>query len=357
MNQLKKTILISFVRKTEIFIYLILVFLFFFSSKYKLSAQSPDSTQFEVNVTKTLLGTEIEAKAINPDINLSKKALYYAFKEIERIEDLFSTHKEYSIIKKINDSAGISPIKVTDETFSIIKRAIEYSKKYEGLFDITVGCLTELWGFSSDREIKVPSKEKIASLLPLVNYKNIILSEKDTTVFLPKKGMALDLGGIAKGYAVDRASNILKKYGITRYLINAGGDLVCSGFNSSNSNWSIGVKHPRLENDLIAKFQTKDIVVATSGDYERFIIVDSVRYHHILMPMTGMPGILSSSVTVFFNNCEEATVLGKYIFLIGVDKFLKLPISKELDYIIIDSNGKIFYSQSMKDKYNLELMK
>ncbi len=336
----------------------IIIFISFlnFNSLYtqKDSAESPS---FEVNVNKSLMGTEIVAQAICKNANKGKEALYFAFKEIERIDSLYSMYGYSSIIRQINMNSGIRSTKVTWETFSIIKRAINYSKKYDGLFDITIGSLTDLWGFSSDREVIVPAQSKIKSLLPLVSYKNIILKDKDTTVFLQKKGMMLDLGGIAKGYAVDRACEILRKNGINDFMLDAGGDLCVSGKNSKGEDWVIGIEHPRKKGEVIASFKCTNTCVATSGDYERFIIVKGVRYHHILLPSTGIPGRLSRSVTVIFNNTEEGTVLDKYIFLTGIKKFGKTKLAKSLKYFVVAQDGKITYSPQLKKENGLIITK
>jgi FAD:protein FMN transferase len=315
----------------------------FFLCILSASAQN-DDVLYEINASKNLLGTLIEAKVVHTDVPTAQKALYYAFREIERIDSLYSLQKSASELNNLNALSGISPVKVSYELFSMLKRAKTYSEKYEGLFDVSVGPITNLWGFSSDRDITLPSKSALESLLPLVNYKKIILNELDTTVYLPIKGMKLDLGGIAKGYALDRAEAVLKKRKITNFMINAGGDIVTSGLNSKKEKWVIGIKHPRKENDIIAKFKASNIAIATSGDYERYKIIDGKWYHHIIYPSTGMPGVKCRSVTVLWDNAEEGTVIGKYIFLLGVENFMKTQISKQLKYFIVDSSGQCFFN-------------
>jgi thiamine biosynthesis lipoprotein len=169
---------------------------------------------YEFSASKYLMGTKFDISAVSTSIDSMKKAMYYSFKEVERIQSLMSSRIDTSEISRINQYSGIKPVKVSYETYSIIERSINYSKKYNDLFDITIGPITELWGFNSDNPVnKVPDKKVIDSLIKLVDYRNIILNPSDTSVFLSGKGMKLDMGGIAKGYAVDRAAGIMKKWG------------------------------------------------------------------------------------------------------------------------------------------------
>lgn len=322
-----------------------------------LAQEKQDTTKqlFELSATKNLLGTVIEAKMLYDSVEKGKKILYLAFKEIARIDEEYSLQRENSRLNYVNRFASKAPVKISEEFFSLLERAIQYSKKYDGLFDVTVGPLTQLWGFSSDSGIHVQTEKSLKPYLHLVDYRKIVLNKRDTTVFFPEEGMMLDFGGIAKGYAVDRACEIMKKYGVKNFIIDAGGDLYAAGKNIENEDWSIGIKHPRKLTELIAKFRLTDMGAATSGDYERFIDVKGKRYHHILYPATGMPGALCQSTTVLFDNVEEGTILSKYVFLLGIDKFLKTELSKKLKYFIITSKGKIYYSPGMEIENQLEI--
>ena len=237
----------------------------------------------------------------------------------------------------------------------MLKRAKEYCKKSQGLFDVTIGPLSDLWGFSADKEIVLPEDKTIKKLKKLVNYKDMIINEKDSTVFLKKKGMSIDLGGIAKGYAIDRGSAVLKGMGITNFILNAGGDIFVSGTKDKDTLWKIGIKHPRYTNDLVADFNLKDYAVATSGDYERFKIINGVRYHHILDPRTGYSGRLSESSTILAPTAEEADATATYVFLLGWKKTLN---DKHINYplLIVSSDGSVHYNQVFVNKYNLEIV-
>jgi thiamine biosynthesis lipoprotein len=319
-----------------------------------ISAQN-DTTMYEVTVSKYLMGTTVDATARCTDVNYCKEALVSAYKEMERIDHLMSCENDSSEISKINRSAGIGPVKVSQETLGILERSKAYAEKYNGIFDVTIGPLSDLWGFSSDREVVLPQDSIIQKLKKLVNFRDLIINEKDTTAFLNKKGMSIDLGGIAKGYAVDRGSAVLKNNGITNFILNAGGDIYVSGTKGKDEQWKIGIKHPRKTNDIIAAFNLRDYAVATSGDYERFKIINGVRYHHILLPATGYPGTLSESSTIIAPTTEEAVTVAKFIFLIGWQKTFS---DKELNFpmLIVASDGSIHYNKIFADKYNLELV-
>ena len=315
-----------------------------------------DTTMYKVFVTKYLMGTTVETTARSTDVNFCKKALLAAYKEMQRVENLLSCEKDSSEISAINRAAGIHSVRVSYETLEMLKRAKAYCKKYKGVFDVTIGPLSDLWGFSEDKEIVLPVDKTIKKLDKLVNYKDMTINENDSTAFLRKKGMSIDLGGIAKGYAIDRGSAVLKEMGITNFILNAGGDIYVSGTKDKETQWKIGIKHPRNTNDLVAEFDLKDYAVATSGDYERFKIINGVRYHHILDPATGYPGRLSESSTILAPTAEEADATATYVFLIGWKKTLK---DKNLNYpfLIVASDGSVHYNKAFEKNYNLELIK
>ncbi len=333
--------------------YILILVLILFSESIR--AQD-DTTMYKVSVTKYLMGTTVETTARSTDINYCKKALLAAYKEMQRVENLLSCEKDSSEISAINRAAGAHPEKVSYETLDMLKRSKAYCKKYNGVFDITIGPLSDLWGFSEDKEIVLPKDKTIKKLAKLVNYNDMIINENDTTAFLKKKGMSIDLGGIAKGYAIDRGSAVLKEMGITNFILNAGGDIYVSGTKDNETQWKIGIKHPRNTNDLIAEFDLKDYAVATSGDYERFKIINGIRYHHILDPATGYPGRLSESSTILAPTAEEADATATYVFLIGWKKTLN---DKNLNYpfLIVASDGSVHYNKAFEKNYNLELVK
>lgn len=311
-------------------------------------SKSKNLIQYEITVSKYLMGTIVDVKALHSNVNECKKSFYLAFKEIERIENLLSSHKPESEISQINQKSGIKSQKVSFETFAILQRAKNYSEKFNGNFDVTIGAVTELWGFSSEGEAKIPDSLELDSALKLVGYKNLILNEADTTVFLTQEGMKIDLGGIAKGYAIDKAVEKLRENGIENFLLNAGGDVFAAG-QKAEKLWTVGIKHPRDVEKLIAKLELKDSAIATSGDYERYFEENGKRFHHILNTETGFPSELNQSVSVLGKTAEEADVLATYIFLVGKE-------TKQKNYFLVDSSAEIHFDRNLQTEFSLEIL-
>jgi len=319
------------------FIFLIL----FFASVT--SAQDNDIL-FEFQVRKNLMGTEFNITALHTSLDTCKKALLKAMREVERIESVTSNYRNGTEISIVNDSAFNHPVKVSEELFNLLERSIVYSDKYNGIFDITVGPITEYFGLNSEHPLEIkPDKNKVDSLLKFTGYKFIELSRKDLTVRFKKAGMRLDLGGIAKGYAIDRAAEKLKEMGVTNFMVNGGGDISLSGFNSEREKWVVGIKNPRNETILASKVILTDLSIATSGDYERYKIIDGVRYHHIINPKTGYPPTITQSSSVICPTTEEGVVLSKVAFILGAGK---LDGNKDISYpyYLIDSTGLSHYN-------------
>lgn len=312
---------------------------------------------FEVSASKFLMGTKFDIVAVYPSVDSCKRIMYYAFKEVERIEHVMSTAIKTSEIYLINQNAGRKRVKVSFETFSIIRRSLEYSKRYGGLFDISIGPISELWGFNSNHPVtEVPDKKVIDSLVKFVDYKEITLDESDTSVFLREFQMNLDLGGIAKGYAIDRAAAILREKGIRNFMVNGGGDVYVSGFKQDSAKWVIGIEHPRDKNKIIGKLELTDFALGTSGDYERYAILDGKRYHHIFDPRTGFPAPLSQSSSALASTTEEAVILSKYLFIIGTNGYKEILDTSLIKGVIVDSSGNIFYDKRLEKETNFQLI-
>jgi len=312
---------------------------------------------YNVKVSKYLMGTIVETDVQGPDVATCQKALLMAYQEMTRVENLLSYQIFTSEINQVNREAGVKPVKVSNETFQILKRARGYSEKFNGLFEVTIGALTDRWGFSDNdhKEITVPSDSEIAALLPLVNYKRMILNEQDTTAYLVKKRMKIDLGGIAKGYAIDRGVAVLKQNNIQQFFLNAGGDIYTSGKKDGIQKWWVGIKHPRHQDSLIARFKLSDYAVATSGDYERFVIIDGKRYHHILDPRSGFPSTQCRSVSILAPTAEEADAIATYVFVLGYNNLKDSP-QFNLPYFIVDGEGGFHYSRSLVTQDSLEFI-
>ncbi len=326
-----------------------LAVLFLFSLLIQASAQTTGAL-FDVRTSKTLMGTQVDLIILHSSAEKGQLAAFRAFKEIERIEALLSSHIDESEIARINAAAGKKPIQVSIETFAVLERAKSYSERFSGLFDLTIGPLVNLWGFSGDLQVQVPEKDKLRKALELVNFRYLVLDLQKRTALLRKPGMKIDLGGIAKGYAIDRAAMALKAAGVRNFLINAGGDIFASGRKANGEKWVVGVQHPRQPQKLLASCQMTDFAVATSGDYERYAELNGKRYHHLLNPKTGLPSRAFQSVTVFAASAEEADVWATYLFLQD-QAAAQNPPAEAPSAVFIDSQGKLHSSDATRKQF------
>lgn len=300
------------------------------------------SQAFETTASKFLMGTKVDITVVGESVQECKKAMYFAFMEMERVEKLLSSHMPKSDISKLNNLAFRKATSVSKECYDIVSRGIMYSKKYAGSFDISIGNVSFLWGFSGDKNVEVPTTTDLKKALSTVDINSIILT-KSTHSIQFTKNIRLDLGGIAKGYSIDRAALILKENNIHNFIINAGGDVFASGEKLENQKWKLGIKHPRNPQELSAQLELKNLSIATSGDYERFIIKDKKRFHHILNPLSGMPAEHFQSVSVIAESAEEADVIATHIFVNGLSKN-----TESYSYFIVDHKNKSYSSKSFK---------
>lgn len=270
------------------------------------------------------------------------------------IEKTVSRHVEGSDIFNLNQKAGIAPVIVEEYTMEILLLAKEYGEITNGSFDITISPLLSLWGFGEEEQ-RVPKKEEILSLLPLVDYSLLELDEEAMTAFLSKEGMAVDLGGIAKGYIVDRGIEFLQLRGIENALISAGGDISVIGQRLGGGPWRIGIRDPFGSPDehlgLILKLT--DSSVDTSGSYERYFEEDGILYHHILHPSTGLPARGVVSATVVAETSAVADILSTALFVLGLEKGSELIRSlPSLEALIIAEDNQIWMSPGFQDIVN-----
>ena len=292
-------------------------------------------------VQVTIPGAEATAKAVAEDI----------FSELKRVEDLTSFHKP-SGLTKINDQSGNGPIKADSELLSLIGESLRFAKETQGAFDPTVGPLTRLWNFSAG-DPRLPSGSEITAALAKIGWRRVTVDSTAGTITLPDPGMALDLGGIAKGYALQRAAAIIRKRGISAALVNAGGDVLVVGEREPGKPWRIGVQDPRNERSMVAVANLKDCVVQTSGDYERCFIADGKRYHHILNPATGYPADGLQSVTVVAPTGMSTVTAG--IFVLGVEEGLKyIESMPNVHGFLIDFEGRIHKSAGAESIFDFK---
>lgn len=288
---------------------------------------------------------------ITVEANSEKEANSYldlAVNEIKRIEEKLSTFKESSETNLINRNAGKQPVKVSEEIFNLIKRCIKISEITQGAFDITYGSIDKkFWNFDTTMKA-LPSKENAKKLVKLIDYKNIILNEEDFTVFLKNEGMRIGFGGIGKGYAAETAKNILKDNGAKAGIVNASGDLTAFGKPKEFNNWTIGIANPDISNQPFSTLEITDMAVATSGNYEKFVIINGKKYSHTIDPKTGFPISGIKSVTIISPNAEISDAFATPVTIMGINAGLSMINQiKGIECIIIDDFNKIFTSSNI----------
>jgi thiamine biosynthesis lipoprotein len=243
------------------------------------------------------------------------------FARFREIENRMSVTLAGTDIDRINIGAGIEQVAVHPDVFEVIEQAVRYAEISEGAFDPTVGPLVSLWGIGGDNP-RLPAQEEIDAVLPLINWRDIVLDREKSTVFLRRSGMALDLGAIAKGYAADEAAAIIGKAGIKRAIIDLGGNILALGERQDGNPWRVGIQNPQEPRGAyIGVLRVRDKTVVTSGGYERFFEEDGIRYHHILSPADGYPvrnGLLS--VTIVADRSIDADALSTSVFVLGYDR-------------------------------------
>lgn len=283
-----------------------------------------NSTPFEQ--TRFLMDTVVQI-SIYPQ-GMSEKEMNRimdkVFAMMEEMEVKMSSHIDTSDVNQINTEAGQSSVQVSSDVIQLLKTSTRLSEMCEGALDITVGAIDNLWHFNSDFPI-VPDQSIVSSILPLVDYQQIRIDDRDHSVMLNLKGMQIDLGSIAKGYIIDRGIEILQENGVCSGIIDAGGDLRIVGFHPERKTWRIGIRDPRGENgELYGIIETAAVSIATSGDYERYFIQDGIVYHHIFDPRTGFPARGCISVTIV---AEEAVIADGYataVFVLGPEEGMAL---------------------------------
>ncbi len=295
------------------------------------------------------MGTRVEITAQGTDPKKLNRAVKKAFAEIKRIEKMMSEWEKGSELAQINRNAGRKAVKVSQEMLEIITKSVQFSRISRGAFDISWAALAELWDFNREKPV-VPQKEKVAESVKLIDYQKIAVDREISTVFLRVEGMRIGLGGIAKGYAVDRAIQALQQEGIKDAIVNAGGDLRVIG-KKDGQPWRVGVQDPRERGKILGVLEITDTSLASSGDYERYFIKDGIRYHHLLNPKTGFPAQGCRSVTVICSSALRADALSTAVFVLGPAAGLKLIEELSgVEALIIDQEGKMIMSKGMEGR-------
>lgn len=293
--------------------------------------------------SRDIMGTRVSVEFWHTDDVKADQCMQQVFSNMHRIDELMSSYKAYSEISKINRMAASQPVHLSKEVFDLLIRANEFSRLSDGAFDITYASLGHDYDF---RAKKKPTQAQIDKKLPVINYQNLVL--KNQSVEFSKPGMRIDLGGIAKGHAVDQGIDILIRCGIKHALVTAGGDSRILG-DKNGRPWMIGIQHPRKKSETALHIPLSNIAISTSGDYERYFLTNNERIHHIINPATGKSAKLSWSASVIGPDATTTDALSTTIFILGAERGLRLIDSlPEIDAIIIDSQGKVHYSSGLE---------
>jgi len=273
--------------------------------------------------------------------------------ELQQLESKLSFYFPKSEISELNSAAGKHPVALSDECYSILKEAVLYCEESGGIFDITVAPLTKVWDVTAEQP-KVPADEEIASAKNLIGYKDIVFNDKDKSVMLKREGMSVDLGAVAKGAAAGRLRKIADEHQVQGY-VSLGGNIMMHGKKPDRSDFIIGVRDPRGESsEFIATVTMDGLIMATTGDYERYFEQDGVRYHHILDPFTGKPsdsGLIS--VTVFSENGTLADSFSTSIFLQGKEGLNKYLNRDDCMIIAVTEDFDVYASPALRDKIKI----
>jgi thiamine biosynthesis lipoprotein len=294
---------------------------------------------------QAIMGTAIQVELWHEDRAAGEAAIAAVMAEMRRIDNSMSPFIATSELSRINDEAALHPVVISQEMFDLIARSLALSKRTGGAFDITFSSVGFLYDYR--RHIK-PSEADIQRALPGVNYRHIILDRAASTIRFDRPGVRIDLGGIAKGHAVDSCIGLLQQRGITHALVTAGGDSRIIGDRRGRP-WMIGVRDPLHKEDMVAVLPLSDTAVSTSGDYERYFEADGVRYHHILNPKTGHSASEVHSATIIAADATTTDGLSTSVFVLGPKKGMALVESLSgVEAVIVDKKGRLLYSRGLR---------
>jgi thiamine biosynthesis lipoprotein len=312
-------------------------------------ADTAAPTERKLVYADTAMGTVVQVTLWTDDEPAAARGAEAVFDEFRRLDAMMTTWTDTSEVSRVNAAAGRRAVAVSEETFTVIQRAVEVARRSKGVFDITVGAFQGLWKFDQDRDGTIPADDEIEARRALVGWKHVQLDARRRTVKLRKKGMRITLGGIAKGFAVDRAARLLWDAGFVDFIVQAGGDMYVSGA-KGGAPWVVGIRDPRGEpSDSFAAAPIRDHSFSTSGDYERGFVRDGVRYHHILDPRTARPARASRSVTVMARDAFTADAWSKVLFILGAERAMPLVEELEdLEAVFVTDDNRVVISSGLQ---------
>ena len=303
-----------------------------------------------------LLGTYVRIRVYDEG---KESALKPAFDRVKELGDKITINQKGSEIDEVNEQAGIKPVKVSDDVYTLVKRAYEYSQDSQGGFDMAIGAITQLWRIGFD-DARKPSQEEIDQALKLVDYHKIELNDKEKTVYLKEKGMIIDLGAIAKGYITDEVVKVLKKQGVTTAIVDLGGNVYVLGYSprGENQDWTVGIQDPNMaRGSVLGSIKERNKTLVTSGIYERYLEVDGKKYHHLFDPKTGYPFDNDiASVTIITDKSIDGDGLSTAVFSMGVKKgleYVESELNNGTEAIFVTKDDKVYVTDPIKDTFKL----
>lgn len=302
-----------------------------------------------VKVQTKLMGNMFEFIALSDNERLGNEQITCAIDEVKRIEKLFTTFSDESVTNEVNRNAGKKPVVVPDEFFYLVYRAQKISMLTQGYFDLSYGSLDkDFWNFNQAMT-KLPDPAEAKKSVHLIDYRNIILNKDDKTIFLRNKGMRIGFGGIGKGYAADCAKRIMVDAGVTSGIVSASGDLNAWGYQEDGSPWTVGIANPNLKQSFFSTLNITNKSIATSGNYEKFVMINNQIYSHTVNPKTGYPIKGVKSVTIITTSAELADAMATPVNILDVSEGLNLINQiKGIECILVDDNNKLFLSNNIK---------
>ncbi len=297
------------------------------------------------------MGNHFEITVSSEDEKTGTQWIDQAFDLISDIENQLSTYLPGSDTSRINDAAGIEPVEVRKDTFELIQRCQRLSQLTQGAFDISYGSVDKrLWNFDTQMK-QLPDRATALQMVRLINYRNIELDAEKCTVLLKEKGMRIGFGGIGKGYAAQKTREWLRHQGVTAGIVNASGDLTTWGMQPNGQAWTIGIADPNQSGSMFSYLNVSDMAVATSGNYEKFVVINGKKYSHTIDPRTGLPITGIKSVTILTPNAELADALTTPVAIMGIEAGLDLINQlHQVECIIIDDDDRIYTSKNIEWK-------
>lgn len=302
-----------------------------------------------------VMGSALRVAVWSEDRGGATRVTRRVFDEFDRLDRLLSVWHPGSDVSRLNASAGQGPVRISHDTRRVLQAALEAGRQTHGKFDITFGALADVWRFDHDQDNRVPTSSEVATRLPFVDFTAVTVDDTGGTAEIQRAGVRVHLGGIGKGFAIDRAVSLLRDAGFQHFLLQAGGDLYAAGTHGDRP-WRVGLHDPRgREDGSFATIELRDETFSTSGDYERFFIADGVRYHHLLDPDNGQPARGCRSVTVLARDALTADWASTGVFILGPEAGMSLVETlPDVEAVIVTADNEVLVSSGLQDRLHID---